>query len=110
MQSTEGDKMITLRRSNERGKTKLNSLDRRHTFSFGDYYDPQHMVFRELRVINEGRVNPGAGFPMQLASRHGDHHVRYGRRRVEERLLMQHTVTQILAEAATVKEATPHPF
>ena len=55
MQSTEGDKMITLRRSNERGKTKLNSLDRRHTFSFGDYYDPQHMVFRELRVVNEDR-------------------------------------------------------
>ena len=47
--------MITLRRSNEQGKTKLNSLDRRHTFSFGDYYDPQHMVFRELRVVNEDR-------------------------------------------------------
>jgi quercetin 2,3-dioxygenase len=47
--------MITLRRSNERGKTKLNWLDSRHTFSFGDYYD--------LRVINEDRVNPGAGFP-----------------------------------------------
>jgi hypothetical protein len=50
--------MITLRRSNERGKTKLNSLDRRHTFSFGDYYDPQHMVFRELRVVNEDRGVP----------------------------------------------------
>ena len=47
--------MITLRRSNERGKTKLNWLDSRHTFSFGDYYD--------LRVIDEDRVNPGAGFP-----------------------------------------------
>jgi len=63
--------MITLRRSSERGRTKLNRL---------------------------------------VASRHGDHHLRYGRRRVEERLLMQHTVTQILAEAATVKEATPHRF
>jgi len=55
--------MITLRRSSERGRTKLNRLDSRHTFSFGDYYDPQHMAFRQLRVINEDRVNPGAGFP-----------------------------------------------
>jgi len=47
--------MITLRRSSERGRTKLNRLDSRHTFSFGDYYDPQHMVFRELRVVNEDR-------------------------------------------------------
>ena len=47
--------MITLRRSIERGKSKLNRLDSRHTFSFGDYYDPQHMVFRELRVVNEDR-------------------------------------------------------
>jgi len=47
--------MITLRRSSERGRTKLNRLDSRHTFSFGDYYDPQHMAFRQLRVINEDR-------------------------------------------------------
>ena len=45
--------MIPLRRSRERGRTKLNRLDSRHTFSFGDYYDPQHMVFRELRVVKE---------------------------------------------------------
>jgi redox-sensitive bicupin YhaK (pirin superfamily) len=55
--------MINLRRSEERGHTKLNWLDSRHTFSFGDYHDQQYMGFRDLRVINEDRVEPGAGFP-----------------------------------------------
>jgi redox-sensitive bicupin YhaK (pirin superfamily) len=55
--------MIAIRRANERGRTKIDWLDSRHTFSFGDYYDPKAMGFRELRVINDDRVAPGAGFP-----------------------------------------------
>jgi len=55
--------MITLRPGTERGHTKLSWLDSRHTFSFGDYHDQRYMGFRDLRVINEDRVNPGAGFP-----------------------------------------------
>ena len=54
--------MIQLRRGNDRGHTQLDWLDSRHTFSFGDYYDPKHMGFNDLRVINEDRVVPGAGF------------------------------------------------
>jgi redox-sensitive bicupin YhaK (pirin superfamily) len=54
--------MISVRRSNDRGATRLDWLDSRHTFSFGDYYDPKHMGFRSLRVINDDRVAPSGGF------------------------------------------------
>src|SRR5436309_14535951 len=54
--------MISIRPANERGATRMGWLDSRHTFSFGDYYDPEHMGFRALRVINDDHVRPGAGF------------------------------------------------
>ena len=53
---------ILKRPANERGVTEIGWLHGRHSFSFGDYFDPDHMGFRSLRVINDDVIEPGQGF------------------------------------------------
>lgn len=60
--------MLSFRDRGGRGIAKMGWLDSKHSFSFGHYHDPKHMGFRALRVINEDRVIPGAGFPTHAHS------------------------------------------
>jgi len=55
--------MIKVRKANKRGSANYGWLDTHYTFSFSDYYDPQFMGFRDLRVINEDYIEPAQGFP-----------------------------------------------
>ena len=56
--------MLTLRASQDRGSASFDWLESKHSFSFGSYYDPDHMQFGPLRVINEDWIDPAAGFGM----------------------------------------------
>jgi redox-sensitive bicupin YhaK (pirin superfamily) len=56
--------MMNIRKGRERGLTSLGWLESHHSFSFGDYFDLKHHQYRGLRVLNDDRIAPGAGFPL----------------------------------------------
>ena len=55
-------KQLTVRRTEDRGKTEIGWLHGRHSFSFGRYYDPNNLGYRSLRVINDDLIEPASGF------------------------------------------------
>ena len=55
--------MIEVKKSDERGHTEIDWLNSRHSFSFGEYYDPENIHFGPLRVMNDDIIQPGEGFP-----------------------------------------------
>src|SRR6266446_5095947 len=61
-QTTKIEPTVVKRPSGARGQSELGWLHSRHTFSFGNYFDPEHMGFHSLRVINDDIVEPGQGF------------------------------------------------